>query len=105
MYYNRFRYYDPEQGNYTQIDPIGLAGGNPTLYGYVGNPNNSFDIFGLAPKSPMLPGVDLSELNLIMYKPTKVTPINGSYYQGIERAWELEKELVEKNREWISSLG
>ncbi|MEK5487401.1 RHS repeat-associated core domain-containing protein [Lysinibacillus sp. FSL M8-0355] len=96
LYYNRFRYYDPEQGNYTQVDPIGLAGGNPTLYGYVGNPNNSIDTFGLAPKFPMLPGVNLSELNLIMYKPTKVTPINGSYYQGIERAWELEKDLVGK---------
>ncbi|MGY3187368.1 RHS repeat domain-containing protein [Lysinibacillus sp. TE18511] len=47
FYYNRFRYYDPEQGNYTQIDPIGLAGGNPTLYGYVRNTNNSFDPFGL----------------------------------------------------------
>lgn len=34
--YNRFRYYDPEQGNYISQDPIGLAGGNPTLYGYVG---------------------------------------------------------------------
>ena len=48
LYYNRFRYYDPEQGNYTQIDPIGLAGGNPTLYGYVQDPNILFDIFGLS---------------------------------------------------------
>ncbi|MEC1180006.1 RHS repeat-associated core domain-containing protein [Metasolibacillus meyeri] len=47
LYYNRFRYYDPGQGNYTQIDPIGLAGGNPTLYGYVSNPNIYIDIFGL----------------------------------------------------------
>ncbi|WP_317853406.1 RHS repeat domain-containing protein [Lysinibacillus sphaericus] len=47
LYYNRFRYYDPERGNYTQIDPIGLAGGNPTLYGYVANPNISIDPFGL----------------------------------------------------------
>ena len=35
LYYNRFRYYSPEEGCYTQQDPIGLAGGNPTLYGYV----------------------------------------------------------------------
>ncbi|MGE7928267.1 RHS repeat-associated core domain-containing protein [Lysinibacillus xylanilyticus] len=48
LYYNRFRYYDPEQGNYTQIDPIGLAGGNPTLYGYVYNPTIEIDPFGLA---------------------------------------------------------
>ncbi|MFY0519810.1 RHS repeat-associated core domain-containing protein [Lysinibacillus sp. UGB7] len=26
LYYNRFRYYSPEQGQYTQPDPIGLAG-------------------------------------------------------------------------------
>ncbi|MGE7129313.1 RHS repeat domain-containing protein [Lysinibacillus xylanilyticus] len=48
LFYNRFRYYDPEQGNYTQIDPIGLAGGNPTLYGYVYNPTIEIDPFGLA---------------------------------------------------------
>ncbi|MFP3919987.1 DNA/RNA non-specific endonuclease, partial [Lysinibacillus telephonicus] len=47
LYYNRFRYYDPEQGNYTQIDPIGLAGNNPTLYGYVSDPNIWLDLFGL----------------------------------------------------------
>ena len=47
LYYNRFRYYDPEQGNYTQIDPIGLAGGNPTLYGYVRDPNRMIDSLGL----------------------------------------------------------
>ncbi|MGE8036294.1 RHS repeat domain-containing protein [Lysinibacillus sp. NPDC093692] len=47
LYYNRFRYYDPEQGNYTQIDPIGLAGNNPTLYGYVNDPNIWVDPYGL----------------------------------------------------------
>jgi len=38
LYYNRFRFYDPEQENYTQIVPIGLVGGNPSLYGYVKDP-------------------------------------------------------------------
>ena len=47
LYYNRHRYYDPDQGNYTQIDPIGLSGGNPTLYGYVIDPNSVVDVFGL----------------------------------------------------------
>ncbi|MGE7911734.1 RHS repeat-associated core domain-containing protein [Lysinibacillus xylanilyticus] len=54
LYYNRFRYYDPEQGNYTQVDPIGLAGGNPTLYGYVNDPNSWIDIFGLSKGSTAL---------------------------------------------------
>ncbi|MGE7911740.1 RHS repeat domain-containing protein, partial [Lysinibacillus xylanilyticus] len=47
FYYNRFRYYDPEQGNYTQPDPIGLEGKNPTLYGYVQDTNKNIDKFGL----------------------------------------------------------
>ena len=47
LYYNRFRYYSPEDGCYTQQDPIGLAGGNPTLYGYVHDINIWLDIFGL----------------------------------------------------------
>ena len=34
-------------GQYTQVDSIGLAGGNPTLYGYVFNPLVDIDQFGL----------------------------------------------------------
>jgi type VI secretion system protein VasG len=45
--YNRFRYYDCDTGNYISQDPIGLAGGNPTLYGYVHDPNSWIDYFGL----------------------------------------------------------
>ncbi len=47
FYYIRFRYYSSNEGIYTQQDPIGLAGKNPTLYGYVGDTNNSLDPFGL----------------------------------------------------------
>mgnify|MGYP000976208960 CR=1 FL=1 len=32
---------------YISQDPIGLAGGNPTLYGYVKDVNSWVDIFGL----------------------------------------------------------
>ena len=45
--YNRFRYYNPETGAYISQDPIGLAGGNPTLYGYVKDSNWWVDVFGL----------------------------------------------------------
>ncbi|QGQ70270.1 RHS repeat-associated core domain-containing protein [Halomonas sp. PA16-9] len=34
LYYNRHRYYDPQQGRYISQDPIGLRGGT-NLYGYV----------------------------------------------------------------------
>ena len=46
LYYNRFRYYSPEMGMYISSDPIGLAGNNPTLYGYVGDVNTWLDVWG-----------------------------------------------------------
>ncbi|NAW50751.1 hypothetical protein GNY06_04930, partial [Elizabethkingia argentiflava] len=45
--YNRFRYYDPQIGNFISQDPIGLQGGNPTIYGYVFDSNTEIDPFGL----------------------------------------------------------
>ncbi|WP_275374626.1 RHS repeat-associated core domain-containing protein [Xenorhabdus bovienii] len=46
LYYNRFRYYNPETAQYISPDPIGLLGGfNP--YGYVHNPTNFIDPYGL----------------------------------------------------------
>jgi RHS repeat-associated protein len=48
LYYNRFRYYDPEAGSYISQDPIGLLGGDKA-YSYVHNPNSCIDPFGLAP--------------------------------------------------------
>ncbi|WP_452229870.1 RHS repeat domain-containing protein, partial [Lacinutrix sp. MEBiC02404] len=45
--YNRFRYYDPEDGRYISVDPIGLLSGEFNLYNYVNNPNKWIDEFGL----------------------------------------------------------
>ncbi|WP_330221590.1 RHS repeat-associated core domain-containing protein, partial [Bacteroides fragilis] len=47
LYYNRFRYYSPGMGMYISSDPIGLAGNNPTLYGYVEDVNIWLDSWGL----------------------------------------------------------
>jgi RHS repeat-associated protein len=47
--YNRMRYYSPSEGIYLSQDPIRLAGNNPTLYGYVKDPNTWTDVFGLNP--------------------------------------------------------
>ena len=47
LYYNRFRYYDPEAGQYISQDPIGLKGGH-RLYSYVSNTQTRLDVFGLA---------------------------------------------------------
>ncbi|WP_318153446.1 RHS repeat-associated core domain-containing protein [Halomonas sp. ML-15] len=47
LYYNRHRYYDPQQGRYISQDPIGLNGGT-NLYGYVTNPTGMVDPLGLS---------------------------------------------------------
>ena len=55
LYYNRFRYYDPNTGGYISQDPIGLAGENPTLYGYVFDSNTETDWLGLDCKAKSKP--------------------------------------------------
>ncbi|WP_247603712.1 RHS repeat-associated core domain-containing protein [Proteus vulgaris] len=46
MYYNRFRYYDKDTGQYISPDLIGLLNGfNP--YGYIHCPTGWVDPFGL----------------------------------------------------------
>ncbi len=48
LYYNRFRYYNPETGLYLSVDPVGLDGNNPNFYAYVFDSNSEVDLFGLA---------------------------------------------------------
>jgi RHS repeat-associated protein len=45
--YNRFRYYDVEDGRYISQDPIGLTSGELGFYSYVEDTNEWVDIFGL----------------------------------------------------------
>jgi|GEM_PF-211000 len=52
FFYNRSRYYDPQQGRYITQDPVGLAGGL-NLYAYVGgDPVSLVDPLGLNPCPP-----------------------------------------------------
>ncbi|MCY1013388.1 DUF6531 domain-containing protein [Nannocystis pusilla] len=46
LYYNRFRYYDPDAGQYISQDPLGLAAGL-NFYQYVPDPLSWFDPLGL----------------------------------------------------------
>ncbi len=46
LYYNRFRYYSPQDGGYINRDPIGLLGGD-NLYDYPRDPLGWVDPFGL----------------------------------------------------------
>lgn len=50
LYYNMFRYYDPESGTYISQDPISLNGGFK-LYSYVQDVNGWVDVFGLSPRN------------------------------------------------------
>lgn len=55
LYYNRFRYYDPEAGLYISQDPIQLEGGLG-FYSYVSNTTAYIDPFGLSSCQPQRPG-------------------------------------------------
>jgi RHS repeat-associated protein len=46
LYYNRFRYYAPDSGQYVSQDPLGMLAGMQ-LYGYVFDPNCATDPLGL----------------------------------------------------------
>src|SRR5262249_23579425 len=59
LYYNRFRYYDPDAGRYIHKDPVGLLGGlNP--YTYTLNPINWIDPLGLKKSVITYVGMDKS---------------------------------------------
>ncbi|MBO0933306.1 GIY-YIG nuclease family protein [Fibrella sp. HMF5036] len=47
LYYNRFRYYAPQEGMYISQDPIKLAGGS-AMYRYAHDSNRCIDPLGLA---------------------------------------------------------
>jgi RHS repeat-associated protein len=47
LFYNRFRYYAPDEGIYLSQDPIGLNSDCWLFYAYVKDPNRLVDVFGL----------------------------------------------------------
>ncbi len=56
LYYNRFRYYVPEEGVYISHDPKGLLN-NLGFYRYVADSNYLVDVYGLAGDYSSMPGV------------------------------------------------
>ncbi|MBO0359104.1 DUF4280 domain-containing protein [Hymenobacter sp. BT186] len=53
LYYNRFRYYDPESGQYVSQDPLRLKSNNPNLYAYAHDPTSWVDLFGCSIFNPV----------------------------------------------------
>jgi RHS repeat-associated protein len=78
LYYNRFRYYDPDSGNYISQDPIRLYGGD-NLYGYVLNPNGWVDIFGLKDKTDFNEWLNRGDNNYGNYQSPQYTGITNDY--------------------------
>ncbi|WP_441292362.1 RHS repeat-associated core domain-containing protein [Sorangium sp. KYC3313] len=62
LYYNRFRYYDPETGRYISQDPAGLDGGL-AQYAYVHDPLIWIDPLGLAKKKNCKKGGGDDDIN------------------------------------------
>ncbi|WP_444923241.1 RHS repeat-associated core domain-containing protein [Microbulbifer sp. DLAB2-AF] len=83
LHYNRFRYYDPQIGEFTQQDPIGLLGG-VNNYQYVPNPVKWIDPFGLSAK----PG-DCNKNG-----PIKVDPLLEKHLQALpEGSYEIIEQV------------
>ncbi len=56
LYYYRARYYDPEAGRFVSKDPIGFAGGDVNVYGYVdsvGKPLTETNLYLYANANPV----------------------------------------------------
>jgi RHS repeat-associated protein len=112
LYYNRFRYYSPNEGMYISQDPIRLNGGI-NLYSYVHDANGWVDVFGLAeqgrgsdgkflPKNPgdAIPGSDAVAVvksryekdpnynvlgEEISFKDTHIDPVTGQKVEQTRR--------------------
>ncbi|WP_279255668.1 RHS repeat domain-containing protein [Shewanella xiamenensis] len=119
LYYNMFRYYDPQLGRYIQSDPIGLAGGSNT-YTYTYAENNSIALTD--PTGLFVPGFHNRWTNEAMgmlgcscgslgsdvagvdFRPGSQMPENsythhmrdGKVDQPIQDATELYNELISK---------
>ena len=77
LYYNRFRYYSPEEGVYISQDPIGLFSGNFSFYSYVINLNILTDPLGLVGGSYL----DAKEAGKTSHHmPSKQATINAKAY-------------------------
>jgi RHS repeat-associated protein len=95
LYYNHFRYYDPEAGRYISQDPILLAGGT-SLYSYTHDPCSWIDALGLSshPRS------------IISFTDTKGTTLSVNGYTNLSHLSDNElKALYYANTKSTSGLS
>lgn len=94
LHYNFFRYYEPNIGRFTQLDPIGLLGGH-NLYRLAGNIQKWIDVLGLNPNCfAGYSGEQLQNLALkaeadeyiqaIQERASPQPPTLGEYSKGVE---------------------
>ncbi|WP_186367399.1 RHS repeat-associated core domain-containing protein [Yersinia aldovae] len=103
LYYNRFRYYDGETGQYLCPDPIGLLGGN-NPYGYVHNPLGWVDPLGLAGTDAS--GRPLSSPNYSVWHQAEI-PVDiqsGTRAQHFRNANQQLYEAIQRNPDLGQSL-
>ncbi len=116
LYYNRFRYYDPEAGEYVSQDPIRLNGG-VELCKYVRDPLTSIDPNGhnsCTPQDPRLSAAIASGRPVVIVgrKMSRVNPVRDSLKnsganvktyepKNFRSRDNLNPKDVEANREWL----
>ncbi|MCX2803319.1 RHS domain-containing protein, partial [Microbulbifer thermotolerans] len=85
LHYNRFRYYDPEVGAFTQQDPIGLLGG-VNNYQYVPNPVGWVDPLGLTCKEQT---AHVPNNARPTFSTTDAVPVSGSRAIDLGQSYEV----------------
>jgi RHS repeat-associated protein len=101
LYYNRFRYYDPDGGEYVSQDPIGLEG-CINLYAYVVDVNSWIDILGLNQKPES--AIDWEKRFNLMAPGEKYNAALGKLHKVAKRnGWVQDNRLTRLNNRVVYS--
>lgn len=109
LYYYRARYYDPKVGRFISKDPIGFAGGDVNLYGYVLNdPVNGVDPDGrigvIGVTGAIATGIGLATRNVPLFA-IGMGLIALDYYVSLREAEDTGNKLREKLQEKLVPKG
>jgi len=102
LYYNRFRYYAPDQGSYISQDPIGLLGGLNS-YAYVFDPLIQSDPLGLS----VVIGENQARVDGMASALGAETITSQDFYGKLNKIFpfpltpEQVEESIALNRQWI----